>query len=68
MRHGQDSSYILHWNAGRFTQSKKTELIKILKDEKVDIFTLLETNKVKKDMERLTFPAILLLFWRREGK
>lgn len=35
---------ILQWNAGGMSQSKKQELMKILEDQDIDVFTVQEAN------------------------
>lgn len=44
--HGNNSNTlrILQWNAGGMSQSKKQELMKILEDRDIDVFTIQEAN------------------------
>lgn len=53
----QNGLCILQWNAGGLTQAKRLELLKILNDKKVDIFTIMEANRLEKDLERFSFPG-----------
>lgn len=62
MRRGQDSLRFLQWNAGGLTQSKRTELIKILNSKKIGIFIILKANKVKKIWRDTLFLAIRFFF------
>ena len=57
MKDSQDSLHVLQWNTGELTQSKRTELIKILNYKKIDVFTIKEANRVKKNIVRFIFPG-----------
>ena len=46
---------LLHWNAGGLTQDKRVELLKILHNYNVDVFTIVEANKSKADIDK--FPG-----------
>ena len=68
MKHSQGSLHVLQWNAGGLTQSKRTELVKILNNKKIDVFTLMEANKVKKDLERFVFPGYSVFLLKKGRK
>ena len=51
---------VLQWNCGGLSQQKKTELLKILADNNIDIFILIEANKLITDLERFQFPGYII--------
>ena len=46
---------ILQWNAGGLTQDKRVELMKILQECDTDVFTVVEANRTKDDIEKYNF-------------
>ena len=59
---------ILQWNCGGLTQQKKTELMKVMSDENIDLFIIIEANKTTEEMEKFKVPGFALHILEKSRK
>ena len=59
---------LLHWNVGGLTQEKRVELLKILHHYNVDVFTIVEANKSKVDIDKFKFPGFTVHILEKQRK
>ncbi|GFS94744.1 hypothetical protein NPIL_509741 [Nephila pilipes] len=50
-----ESFRVFQWNAGGLSQSKRTELLKILHEKEIDVFSIMETNLASENLKCYPF-------------